>query len=225
MIDWLIDWLICSVGWLTYRSYQQLLLLWDRIFAYDSMELLAGVFIASCIAWESESLVADSCNSDKLSCYIRTFQKTKTFLIFHSYHLEFKPAAFCNFLYSQDWTHCQSALHSLQTITCCNLYSQINAILFSIQWAGLHHFPFVFILRSSFRVAPHYWDGTSISGEFLKYQSIFKLLSWQRACLVKQRFSEWTKEGAVFAMQTDLAFAWLEWSRVLNRLSQLQQRV
>ena len=127
--------MICSVGWLTYRSYQQLLLLWDRIFAYDSMELLAGVFIASCITWESESLVADSCNSDKLSCYIRTFQKTKTFLIFHSYHLEFKPAAFCNFLYSQDWTHCQAALHSLQTITCCNLYSQINTILFSIQWA------------------------------------------------------------------------------------------
>lgn len=150
------------------------------------MELLAGVFIASCITWESESLVAGSCNSDKLSCYIRTFQKTKTFLIFHSYHLEFKPAALCNFLYSQDWTHCQSALHSLQTITCCNLYSQINAILFSIQWAGLHHFPFVFILRSSFRVAPYYWDGTSISGEFLKYQSIFKLLSWQRACPAKR---------------------------------------
>ena len=57
------------------------------------MELLAGVFIASWKAWESESLVAGSCNSDKLSYYIRTFQKTKTFLIFHSYHLEFKPAA------------------------------------------------------------------------------------------------------------------------------------
>lgn len=190
------------------------------------MELLAGVFIASCITWESESLVADSCNSDKLSYYIRTFQKTKTFLIFHSYHLEFKPATFCNFLYSQDWTQCQSALHSLQTITCCNLYSQINTILFSIQWAESPSLLFCFyspLLIS--RCSPLLrWD-LNISGEFLKYQSTFKLLSWQRACLVKQRFSEWTKEGTAFAMQTDLAFAWLEWSGVLTRLSQLQQRV
>lgn len=61
------------------------------------MELLAGVFTASWKAWESESLIANSCNSDKLSYYIRTFQKTKTFLIFHSYHIEFKPPSATSF--------------------------------------------------------------------------------------------------------------------------------
>ena len=150
------------------------------------MELLAGVFIASCITWESESLVADSCNSDKLSCYIRTFQKTKTFLIFHSYRLEFKPAAFCNFLYSQDWTHCQSALHSLQTITCCNLYSQINAILFSIQWAESPSLPFCFYspLLISRRSPLLRWDFNI--RRIFKILKHFKLLSWQRACPVKR---------------------------------------
>ena len=76
--------------------------------------------------------------------------------MFHSYHLEFKPPSAISFTDSQDWTHCFCSTLAPNIYVLQFIFSdKHHIVLHTCSELNLHHFPFVFILRSSFRVAPH----------------------------------------------------------------------